>query len=158
MTTLFDEINRRNREMKNRIPMKLDLPDESELPEPMEPMKLMKLMDAHNFPSQMDLMSRKQMMDVKDEFGIDDIPMDMSSESEDEISIKRVRDELPGNGTTIFTLGPNKKKKSSFHKKKKTKAQKKQRAKQRTKAKKEVMKARKKLTKALKRYKKVMKM
>jgi hypothetical protein len=154
MTTLFDEVNRRNKEMKNRLPMKLNLP-ESELPEPMKPMKIM---DALNFPHQMDLMSRRQMMDVKDEFGIDDIPMDMSSESEDEISIKRVRDELPGAGTTIFTLGPNKKKKSSFHKKKKTKAQKKQRAKQRTKAKKEVMKARKQLTKALKRYKKVMKM
>ncbi len=157
MTTLFDEINRRNKEMENRLPMKLDLP-ESELPKPMESMESMKLMDALNFPLQMDTMNRRQMIDVKDEFGIDDIPMDMSSESEDEISIKRVRDELPGAGTTIFTLGPNKKKKSSFKKKKKTKAHKKHRAKQRTKAKREVMKARKQLTKALKRYKKVMKM
>ena len=43
MTTLFDEVNRRNKEMKNRLPMKLDLP-ERESPEPMKPMKPMKPM------------------------------------------------------------------------------------------------------------------
>ena len=137
MTTLFDEVNRRNLEMKKnkqgslgeRTGLgELDLPTENELPEPM------KLMNAlPGWPTQEDSMRRYQdsgtEKEEKDEYGINDIPMEISSESDEsvpsvpsapsapsapsvenpesveELQIESFKDELPR--TTIFKLGPD---------------------------------------------------
>ena len=163
MTTLMDEVNRRNLENQRLNLENINIPHEDiELLPQMNDIKEKKekitLMEEINRRGGIGPKWPYQGGNLKseDNFGIDNIEIPQNMEfSEKEISDKEIKELLPYTPMTIFKLSKKRKRSGKSKKSKKlTKAKKKAR----TKAKRDLMKAKKTLKRALARYNKVMKM
>ena len=171
MTTLMDEVNRRNLE-NQRLKLENQKLNLENINIPHEDIELLPQMnDTKGKKEKITLMEeinrrggigpkwpyQGENLKSEDNFGIDNIEIPQNMElSEEEVSDKEIKELLPYTPMPIS----NKRKRSGKSKKSKklTKAKKKARTKARTKAKRDLMKAKKTLKRALARYNKVMKM